>query len=79
MASSKKERARWKVLYTVFSYVRKWGIKKASHPLDQRRRNKDTCVFTDARLKLSGTSSIMDLEEEGLLASAQSLRSQREL
>lgn len=41
MASSKKERARWQVLYTVSSCVRKWGIKKASCPLHQgRRRNK---------------------------------------
>lgn len=51
MASSKKERARWQVLYTVSSCVRKWDIKKTSCPLHQEGRVKeDTCVFMDARL-----------------------------
>lgn len=40
MASSKKESARWQVLYTVSSCVRKWGIKKTSCPLHRGRRRK---------------------------------------
>lgn len=53
MASSKKERDRWQVLYTVSSCVRKWGIKKASCPLyhgGRKNKGRYWCLY-DARLK----------------------------
>lgn len=54
MASSKKERARWQVSYTVSSCVRIGGMKQASCPLHKgSKRNKGRCLHRmDARLSL---------------------------